>query len=40
MALLDPDDTYGWHDERASWPEIKVALFLGGMLALGVLLLF
>jgi len=40
MALLDPDNTYGWHDDRASWPEIKVALVLAGTIALGVLLLF
>jgi hypothetical protein len=39
MALIDPDNTYGWHDEHASWSEIKVALVLAGTVALGLILL-
>ncbi|HUA56813.1 MAG TPA: hypothetical protein VMB81_31815 [Candidatus Sulfotelmatobacter sp.] len=40
MSLLDPDTTYGWHQESASWREIKVALALAATVALGALLLF
>jgi hypothetical protein len=40
MSLPDPDNHYDWHDERASWAEIKVALVLAGTVALGLMLLF
>lgn len=40
MALLDPDQTYGWHDDRASWRDIKAAIVLVVTLALGAILLF
>ena len=40
MALIDPDNTFGWHDDRASWSEIKIALVLAGTVALAALLLF
>jgi hypothetical protein len=40
MTLLDPETPYGWHDERASWSEIKTALFLAGAVVLGLIVLF
>jgi hypothetical protein len=40
MTLLDPDHTYGWHDDGASWREIKVATVLAVTLALAAILLF
>jgi len=40
MALHDPDTTYGWHEESASWREIKVALALVATVALSAILWF
>jgi len=40
MALLDPDNTYGWHDGRATWREIKVATALVVTIVLAAILLF
>lgn len=40
MSIHDPDTTYGWHEESASWREIKVALVLAVTVALSAILLF
>jgi hypothetical protein len=40
MAFSDPDTTYGWHEESATWREIKIALVLAVTVLLGALLLF
>jgi hypothetical protein len=40
MALLEPDQPYGWHDGHATWREIKVAVALALTVALAAILLF
>ena len=40
MTRRDPDTTYGWHEESASWRDIKVALALAATVALGAILWF
>jgi len=40
MALLEPDQPYDWHDGRATWREIKVAVVLALTIALAAILLF
>jgi len=39
MALLEPDQPYGWHDGGASWRDVKVAALLALTIGLAVFLL-